>query len=793
MSRLRLGYVVAVIWTLGGLATGVITTVSAQGIEATDRPVARVDVVGLRLVPEQFVRNQIQMQPGEPYDPSIAEEDVRRLTHLGRFSEVISFVEPQDDGSVVVTYRVTEEPLLASVDVVGNKQLHDRELLNAVQLRAGDPASKYLIDRGRQRIIEAYEQQGYFVVDVTVDEELLSEQNILIYRVREGPRVRIKQFRFEGNHNFTDGQLKSQIRSKVYFPIFEKGVLSREQLDLDAGRIRRYYNERGYLDAQVGRRIEISPNEKDAVVTFLIEENRRFRVNEIRVEGNEVFSDTQVIALMTLKRGDVYNVSLESESVERIIDAYGRLGFLETHIGPDPNAPNRLIRLFHEDEPLVDVIVQIDEGVSAVVGTVSVRGNATTKSKVIYHQVRGMRPGRPFDRSGVDQTRRRLSESTLFDEAVVTILGDQEDEVRDVLIEVKEANTGSLSFGAGVSSDSGLIGAIDLVQRNFDIADTPDSFGEFITGRAFRGAGQFFALSLQPGNQVSNYSITFRDPYIFESDYFLDTSFRYFTREREDWDESRVGGTLGVGQRFGDVWRAAVVARYDLIDITDIDASAPVDVFAVEGDSTIGILGFTISRDTTDSFVQPSKGSISELTLDQAGALGGDYDFTRLNFHFQTFWTVDEDFLERKTILSWRVDVGYIFQEDAPVFERFYAGGARSFRGFEFRGVGPRGIRADTGTVGDDPVGGEWMLLTGLQYEFPLVQEIIRGVLFTDMGTVSDEVGFDEWRISIGTGVRIKIPFLSQAPFALDVAYPLLKEDGDQEQLVNFSIDIPIR
>ena len=162
------------------------------------------------------------------------------------------------------------------------------------------------------------------------------------------------------------------------------------------------------------------------------------------------------------------------------------------------------------------------------------------------------------------------------------------------------------------------------------------------------------------------------------------------------------------------------------------------------------------------------------------------------------YWTVEEDFLGRRSVLSWRNQFGYIPQEnEAPLFERFYAGGFRTFRGFDFRGVGPRGIIGGTGpnagTVGDDPVGGDFLLLTSLQYEVPLVTDFLRGVVFTDQGTVQDDFGVDKWRVSVGAGIRMNIPFLGQAPFALDLAWPLLKQDGDETRVIAFDLAIPFQ
>jgi outer membrane protein insertion porin family len=762
----------------------------AQAVNPENHPIFEVRVEGLKQVPKSLVLNQIRLKKGEPFQRKVSEEDIVRITHLGRFTSVKSTVMPRDDGSVVVTYVVVEQPLLADVQVVGNKAkgegLSDQELLSLVVLRAGDPVDQALIDRGAREIKRAYEKQGYFLCEVNVDQKLLDESGILIYNIREGPLVKIRDIRFEGNKSFLSDQLYAQIQSRTAILIFRKGELNRELLDGDAARIRQFYQDRGYLDAQVGRRIDLSEDQKDAVVVFFIEEGRRYTVDKVRVEGNQIFSGQQVMRAMALKPGSVFAADDLRKSQQAVIDLYGKLGFLATQVTID--------RLFHmeQGDAKVDLVVRVEEGVPYLVGNILVRGNKLTKDKVVLRQVRGLEPGRRFDRTGLDVTQRRLRESSLFSEANVTVLGDPDDEVRDVLIEVKEQNTGSLSFGAGISSDAGVIGAIDLVQRNFDIADWPDSLGEFFTGRAFRGAGQSFSIGLAPGNRFSRYGFNFREPYLFDSAFFLDTDFRYYSRVREDWDERRLGGTVGLGYRLSDVWAVRLTGRGEVVDVKNIDRGAPIDVFDVAGESLITSLGVAVTRSTTDSRIFPTRGSRLTLGVSRAGVLGGDYDFTKATASFNKFWAVDEDFFGRKTVLSLNMDTGYILENDqAPIFERFYAGGHRSLRGFRFRGVGPRGIRASNGKVGSDPVGGDWLFLAGLEYNWPIFQEIVRGVVFVDSGTVQQDVGFDEYRVAVGAGIRLKIPFLGQAPFALDFAYPLVKRDGDETQLFSFDLALP--
>lgn len=125
-----------------------------------------------------------------------------------------------------------------------------------------------------------------------------------------------------------------------------------------------------------------------------------------------------------------------------------------------------------------------------------------------------------------------------------------------------------------------------------------------------------------------------------------------------------------------------------------------------------------------------------------------------------------------------------------PTYERLYLGGS-SFRGFEFRTVSPKGIRNDTGEMGDDPVGGTWLLFTGLEIRQPIYEEILHLVGFVDMGTVTNDPGIDEWRVAVGFGIRISIPQLSPAPIALDFGFPIAKERGDDDRVFTFSVDLP--
>lgn len=765
----------------------------AQAIDPEGRLVREVRFEGLVNTPEQLVRNVVRTEVGEPYRAQTVSRDIVRLTFLGRFDTAEAKVEPNNDGSIDVIFELVEQPTLASLQIEGNARIETEELEALVLLNQGDPIDRSLIDRGARAIERAYADKGYFAASVSVDEKKLEDERVLVYKVTEGPRVRIQEIRFEGNRVFSDDELYGEVTSEEQWWPFLAGFLDRDQLDRDAAQVRQYYLERGYLEAQVGRRIELSPTQTRAVVTFNVREGEQKTVRDIKVRftkdgqvtDDQLMSAQQVRYVMELMRGSVYTERRLERSREALEYWYGEIGFINTDV--------RINRVFDTDQPRVDVVVTIEEGTGpTVVGDVTVIGLTRTQQKVLLRRVRGLEPGRPVNRRGLDETRELVKQSTWFSDGTVTPLGDPDDPIRDFLIEANEKNTGTFRIGAGVSSDSGLFGTISVEQRNFDIADWPESTDEFLAQRAFLGAGQTFNITLAPGNEISNYSIGFREPNLLESDYFFDFGAGLFTSIREDFDEDRFSVRTGLGRRLGDIWTGAARVEVGAVEISDIDASAPTDVFNVAGENNFTNLSLSLIRSTTDSNISPGRGTRLRLGVEQFGAFGGDFDFTRFTFGYDQFWTLDEDFLGRKTILSLRLDGGYIPQdpEDTPLFERFYAGG-RDFRGFAFRGVGPRGIRNDTMTLGDDPIGGQFEFIARLQYEFPVYQNLIRWAVFTDQGTVQEDPGLDKWRAAVGTGIRLSLPFFSQAPIAIDVAAPFAEEAGDDTQLVSFSFELP--
>ncbi len=756
---------------------------SSQAEPYDGLPVRQVEIAGLRRVQRTLVENNIRTAVGEPYSSATIQQDVRNLTRLNQFRIILPKAElTPDGGGVVVTYQFDEWSLAEDVQVTGNMAVNDQDLFAAILMKVGDPLDTFQINRAREQIVELYQKRGFYLAQVEVDADVLTESNIVLFRVREGPRVKIKAIEFRGNQAFQGEQLQSNLKTKTSIFLLRTGQLDEEALATDIATLTDYYKDRGYLDVRIDRQLDVSNDLKEAKVVFLIEEGALFTMRSVKVIGATRVLEPQVTALIDIKTGDVYSKDKIQRSRTILMEGLGRLGYVDVSV--------ELQATRDPDQPFVDLEATIREGALAYTGEIITKGNHLTQSKVILREL-DFRPNRPLSSVAIENAKRDIRATGLFQEVQITT-ADPDPAYplyRDVFIEVKEGDTGSINFGAAVSSDLGVFGSIGLTQRNFDIADFPESFDEFIKGRAFRGAGQVFSVNVQPGSEFSNYSINLSEPYLFGSDNALSSSLAYTNRQQENYDEQRAGGSLRLSRRLGEVWTGYVSTRYQGIDVTDVANSAPVDVFAVQGQNVISGLGAGVIRTTVDNRARPTRGSRLELGMEQIGLLGGDFDFTRVNAEHTVFFTVDEDFLGRKSVLSLRTQVGYQFGGDTPIYERFFLGG-RSFRGFDYRTVSPRGLRKN-GNPAVDPIGGDWLFFWGAQYDFPIFDKFIGGVAFVDTGTVTSDLSVDNYRVSVGVGLRLFIPQLGQAPLAFDFGFPIVSESTDESQLLSFSIDVP--
>ncbi|MCK4659625.1 MAG: outer membrane protein assembly factor [Phycisphaerae bacterium] len=763
--------------TMWVLASGIvcIAGLASEGYAQADvaPPVVSVDFLGADAVGEAYFQSVVRTAVGQPYDEAVADEDVRRLLRTGRFLSA-AFDTRQTAQGVAVTFRVVERPRITAIRVVGNVKFKDKKLLEAVTIAVGDPVDTLSAAESRNAIEAIYHEEGYGDAKVTYNAELLRQTGELVFNIEEGVRIRVRKILYEGNDSILERELNKHINTTTYLWIFRDGKFDVETVESDTFAIQAYYRDQGYLDARASYRLEYSEDGCDLTVAFIIAEGARYSIESISFRGNAVFNDVQLRGRMRLAVGEVMKRPQLEKDVRSIQTLYGENGYIYAGVAAQ--------RVFSETPGLVRVIIEIDESEQIRVGRIVVRGNEQTKDKVVRRSLE-LFPEEVFNLTEAREAEKRLLQTQIFSKAAVTPVGTTPG-VRDVLINVEEsAREGDLIFGVGVTSNSGLVGSFVIDIKNFDLFDYPRSFSEFIKLRAFHGAGQRLRIEAQPGTELNRFRIDFTEPYFLDRPLNFGLSTYLFSRGREGYDEQRVGVNVSLGKRFHrgilEGWFGELSLRIENVDIDPEDIFTSREIRKDRGNNLLTSIKATLVRDRTDNRFIPTKGDRFRFSWEQAGVLGGDHIFAKVTAGYTWHKTVAVDVQDRKSVVSLRADVGAILGE-APAFERFYAGGIGSLRGFKFRGVSPRrGIR-------DDAIGGDLLILLGAEYSFPLYGETLRGVVFSDMGTVGDDYGVDAWRMTVGAGVRMTVQFLGPIPLEFNLAVPVASQGEDEEQAFSF-------
>jgi outer membrane protein assembly complex protein YaeT len=737
------------------------------------------------------IRQQIRTAEGERLDPDTVREDYQRVYGLGKFSNVEARVE-LTAGGVVVIYEISEQDLVRSIAFKGNRNLTEADLRDVIgDLMIGQSIDGFRLAAARDGIERLYRSKNYPYAHVTVDNEALRREGAVVLNIVEGPRVTVRKVAFSGNKSFTDGKLADQVKTDTWFPVIRAGTFDPDQVDQDVAAVRQFYEDNGFFDARVGRTLSFSEDQTELKVTFVVEEGQRYVVDRVLFKGNNNLPDADLRKDLRILPGRPYERDLVRRDVRQIVRAYSPLGYVFYQPpGTPPNPDYLQVRpreVFHREAGKVDVIYEISEGRAFKVGRILVTGNQRTNDKVVLRELR-VAPGMTYNSGELQDALDRVRATKLFTDVRLTPLGDQPDE-REVLIEVVEQSTSRILVGGAVTSNSGIMGNLTYEQDNFDLTALPSRLSDITEGRAFIGAGQKLRLNLEPGTQVSRASVDFVEPWVFDQPYSVGISAYVSDRLRDQYSEGKAGGRVWVGKTFIPHWSVKLNFRGEDVQIHDVDneIDRSPQIVGLEGHNTVTSAGFEVRRNTTDSPILPSQGSILALSYDYAGAMGGDFRFHRLGLSADLFHMVYEDLLDRKTTLRYHANVGYISGE-APFFERFYGGGLGSIRGFRYRGVGPRSGAAE------DPVGGDFLLVGGVELNFPLWENSLRGVVFVDAGTVEPRVQVSTMRLSVGLGIRwtpgFLGPMLGQVPIALDFGVPVIKNDQDDIQIFSFSLGL---
>ena len=638
------------------------TNLSGAGA-LTGRRVEDVRIVGNTEVSTAIILNLVRTRVGEKFDPGTAQEDYQRIYGLRKFSNVEAKVEPTASGGVIVIFTVSEQKLIKDVIIQGNANIDEITIRQVIDVKPGEAVDRFRISLAKQAIETLYKDKNYPFAHVIIDQDRLARTGQVVFNVVEGPNVRVRRVNFVGNHSFTDGRLKDQIQTRHWIWIFRPGTYDPNQIDDDVASVRKYYQQKGFFDARVGRKIIFSPDMTEVQVDFVVEEGVRYTVDKVTFKGNASVGEAELRKNLKLLEGEPFDNEVLQRDVRQVVKAYSPYGFIYQPGAPDPDYlrignPGRnpfvVDTVFRREAGRVELVYDISEGKPFRTGRIVVKGNTKVQDKVVLREMR-VRPGELYNAGELQDASERIRALPgLFTSVNISPTGD-DPETRDILVEVKEGSSANLSVGAGINSNGGVGGNITYEQKNFDITNIPRSFSELFSDKAFTGAGQTLRLSFEPGTRQTNATIRFYDPYIFDQQYGFGAEAYLRNRFRENYTDQRFGGRVSLDKRFDYVYSARLSLRAEDVNIRHIRDKEirAFEILDAEGHSTLTSVGLSGRRDTSNRGLVPYRGTTSSLGWE---SFFGDYVFQRFTAGFDWYQTLSEDLLDRKTVFALHLD-----------------------------------------------------------------------------------------------------------------------------------------
>jgi outer membrane protein insertion porin family len=763
-----------------------------RSIAVAEEPnIEAIRITGNSRVEQSAIRVRARSEVGKPPDPAIIEQDVRSIYAMGFFEDVQASVD-DIDGKRTLTFHVVERPMIKEVKLEGNKKINTDDLQGALKIRPHTLLDVEKIQRGIEDAKKLYDKKGY--KDAAITFTTSPPENgevVLTLHVDEGKIVRIQHIIFEGNKAFSSYQLHSLIQTKeesILSWATGAGNLDQEALKTDVERLTAYYYDNGYVNVKVDEP-QIERKENGLEVTIKIEEGEQYKVGTVKLGGDWVGTERIVLPGLQMSTGDVFRASNLRKDVLSLTEGYGNYGYAFVNVEP--------ITDLEPEKKLVDITYKIDKGPEVYFDRIEITGNTKTKDEVIRRELLVQEQQR-FNGAELKASRARVQRLGLFQEVNMTTQRSNQPDKIDLLVDIKEAQTGAFTAGAGFSTSDKFLFNVRLSENNLF------------------GTGDRVSVNVDIGSLTRNIVFDYTDPYTFNS--YFTTQFQAFNYSLEYTDFNRDGTgfsiqalypftALGVrripfiGASLDEV-RFGLQYKLEDTDITNLTPGFIIPSITEEaGKQLSSSIIPTLVRNTLNHPFDPTEGSIQNFSLQFAG-IGAGTNFllaegrTRFFYPFYRSPTWGTFVFSTGGRAGWGIGQEGRNGNDIPLFERYFPGGINSVRGFAIRSLGPREPVFDitTGQIVDtSPVGGSVQLINNNEIIFPIVESIgLRGVLFFDAGNAwTHDQGFElsNLRYSVGWGVRWLSPV---GPLRIEIGRPLNKKPGEKTSTFGFSFGAPL-
>jgi outer membrane protein insertion porin family len=762
-----------------------------------------VSNVGAQAVSESLVRANIRVKEGDPYNRNSIDDDVRNLYSTGYFENVRVFDERRVDG-VALLYLVSPRLKLTDILFTGNKKFSDSKLMKKISTagkpaknRIGQPLDEQQFFLDAQEIKKAYEKSGYpkTKVEAKVTPDERAGRATVTFEITESPKVRIEDVIFEGAQAFKQSKLRKTLKTRRHWWLSwltQSGTLKEDQLEDDKDKLAEFYRDAGYIDFDLKEVQQVQVNPRRVTLRFIVSEGRQYKVGAVDYKGVTLFPTNEVTSKLKMGVGKTFTPKGLSKDMEMVQDLYGTRGYIGTRPGSSS------VDMFARKKPNVetgnmDLLYEIEEGFKSYIEKIEIKGNTKTKDRVIRREL-AVAPGEVFDMVRVKRSVERLKGLNFFDDQFGVDAQPEPTDVpnrRNLVVSVREKNTGNIQLGAGFTSVDSLLGFVEITQGNFDLFNAP----------SFQGAGQKARLRVQLGTERKDVVATFIEPWFLERKLEFSTDLYHrelnFLSENDTYSEQATGMRLGLLKALG-TENLRVGLTYTLesvnIELNDnlhgdiivpnnntfppdtgedifLPANVSDEIAREAGRRLVSKVGTSFVYDTTDNYLLPTRGSRSEFRAELAGGpFGGEVNYYKLELKHAQY---AKGFATGHLLeLGARTGVAESFNGDidVPLFDRFFLGGLDSLRGYDYREIGPHDRFGE-------PLGGDTYWFGYAEYSVPIVERV-RAAVFYDIGMVYAQPyywNFGEYADNWGLGIRLLLPI---GPLRLDYGIPIHNSSG---------------
>jgi outer membrane protein insertion porin family len=728
--------------------------------QQSQRLVESVDIVGNRRLRKDDILYYVQTRAGDPFNAEQVQRDLQTILQLGFFDKTKTRVLTEEGarGGVNVIFEVTELPIIRDLQFEGLKSVPESDVLKAFRERRVGVSKESIYDpvkaRNAMRVLkELLAERGH--PNATIEErrdDVSATSTAVTFVIDEGDRVRVVEIQFEGNQVFSDGKLRSQMKYVKEAGLISRfkgqDILHRDKLEFDLRAVDNYMRSKGYLQARHGEpRVEgvgprrtgfpilplpfLSSVDEGLRVTVPIVEGKLYRIGEMKIEGNSIFSEDQIRLIIGLNKGDVANGERIGKALyENLKRYYGQQGFIQYTAEPTPTFKENPQ---NPEEGIVDFVVTIEEGKQFQLRRLEFIGNTFTRDNVLRREVL-LNEGDIYNQSNWEYSVIKLNQLGYFDpidkDKDADFRTNEEEAQVDINLKVTERGRQQISFNGGLSGVGGSFFGLEYSTNNL------------------LGRGEVLSINLSAGNRQRYLQFSFTEPYIrnrpitagfslfaFSQKFFGEGTFLsqntaaqqglgspidFLTVDEENlFTRDSYGGSIFLSAPLSEFYRkrrftqfSRIGASYNFSTSTVKDPEVntqgtqeqfiPV-IYSQPNIITSRITG-TFSYDTRNASVDPTTGREISVGIGLAG-LGGDVRTYQPTISYTQFFPMRRKKSERPEVFGFRIIAGTVgsfatsakvreanslaFVDGVPIFERYFLGDEFTIRGYNTRSISP--------------------------------------------------------------------------------------------------------